>query len=324
MKIKNIISSTLLATALCGCGPAKVLTVVNIKPNETAWVIPLDGASQAGQVKFNSVGFLDQKKVPAKRIMVDQVEKSTGRMWMDYEWIPAALVITVDRSLVTREWTDAPENGTSPTKQGVGVVTKDSVQLRVGLTVTASIDEDDASTYLYYHGARPLSDVMDQNIRSFAVAELTKEYGDFTLIDAQTRSTEIYSNLFSDAKTAFKAKGITIQYLGNAEGLTYADPSVQLAINRSYQASQDAKTAQMEQNATKIRNETLVMTAQAQADAAKELFAAQEASQFQNQLKIALLTAEAKMRMASNWDGKMPSNILPSDSPMLMSLGSAK
>jgi hypothetical protein len=59
-------------------------------------------------------------------------------------------------------------------------------------------------------------------------------------------------------------------------------------------------------------------------DAAKELFAAQQASEFQNQLKIALLTAEAKMRMASNWDGKMPLNILPSDSPMLMSLGNAK
>jgi hypothetical protein len=63
------------------------------------------------------------------------------------------------------------------------------------------------------------------------------------------------------------------------------------------------------------------LTAQAQADAAKELFAAQEASKFQNELKVQLLEAEAKMRMASNWDGKMPANILPENSPMLLNLG---
>ena len=119
------------------------------------------------------------------------------------------------------------------------MVTKDSVQLRVGLTVTASIDEDDASTYLYYHGERPLSDVLNQNVRSFAIAELTKEYSDLNLNAAQTNSVTIYNRLFEDAKAAFKAKGITIQYLGNSEGMTYSDPKVQESINRSYTAQQD-------------------------------------------------------------------------------------
>jgi hypothetical protein len=341
MKKTKIIGLCLIGL-LAGCGPAKVMDIVEVKANETAWAIPLDGSSQLGQVKFNSIEFLNAKKIAAKRIMVDKVERSTGRAWYDYEWIPAVRVIKVDRSLVTREWTDSPETGTSTVKQGIGVVTKDSVQLRVGLTVTASIDEDDASTYLYYHGERTLSDVMDQNIRSFAVAELTKQYGDLTLVDAQTKGTLIYGTLFTDAKAAFKTKGITVQYLGNAEGLAYADPKVQEAINRSYQASQDAKTAEMEQNATKVRNQTIILTrlaeaqaeqgaqevrnkvtvetAEAQATAAKALQAAAEAATFQNELQIKLLAAQAQMKWASNWDGKMPANILPENSPMLLNL----
>ena len=313
------ISLGLLST---GCKPVKVLDIVDIKPNETAWAIPLDGSSQDGQVKFNSVEFLNQKKVAAKRIMVDKVERSIGRFPWEIEWIPAVRVVTVDRSLITREWTDSPNSGTSTASQGIGVVTSDSVKLRVGLTITASIDEDDASTYLYYHGGRELSDVLDQNIRSFAVAELTREYSQLTLQDAQKKGPEIYSKLFDDAKTAFKDKGITIQYLGNSEGLSYADSSVQDSINKSYLAEQDNKTAQMEQNAQKIRNETKILNAQADAEAAQKLYAAQEAAKFNNSLQISLIEAQARATMAGKWNGSLPSNILPSNSPLLLNLGS--
>src|SRR6266404_7924402 len=274
MKISKTFSWILWLVALilvtAGCKPVKVLDVKEIKPNETAWAIPLDAASDSGQVKFNSVEFLNQKKVASKRIMVDKVERSIGRMPWDIEWLPATRVITVDRSLVTREWTDGATTGTSAGREGIGVVTKDSVQLRVGLTITASIDEDDASTYLYYHGEKPLADVMNQNIRSFAVAELTKEYSDMNLSQAQTNSTAIYNRLFEDAKVAFKAKGITVQYLGNAEGLTYSDPKVQDSINRSYTVQQDQKTAEMEQAAQKVRNETKILTSLAEAQAEQQ------------------------------------------------------
>ena len=343
MKTNKILGLLAMAALLTACKPVKVLDMVDVKPNETAWAVPLDGSSQGGQVKFNSVAFLDQKKVAAKRIMVDKIERKIGRMPWDIEWIPAVRVIKVDRSLVTREWTDSSDTGTSAKKEGIGVVTKDSVQLRVGLTITASIDEDDASTYLYYHGEKSLHDVMDQNIRSFAVAELTRKYSDLTLADAQTNGTKIYAALFDDAKSAFKTKGITIQYLGNAEGLTYADPKVQAAINQSYQASQDAKTAEMEQTAQKIRNQTKILTtlaeaqaeqgaqevrnkvtvetSEAQAQAARNLLAAKEATQFQNELQVKLLEARAQMKMASTWNGAMPTSILPANSPLLLNLG---
>jgi hypothetical protein len=308
---------------LSSCTPYKTLDVVEVKSNETAWAIPLDAMSKDGQVKFNSVDFLNQKKVASKRIMVDKVSRSTGRMWYDLEWIPATRVITVDRSLVTRQWTDG-DPGTSKDDEGIGVVTRDSVKLRVGLTITASIDEDDASTYLYYHGARPLHEVMDQNIRSFAVAELTKEYSLLSLNEAQVQGDTIYTKLFADAAKAFKPKGILIQYLGNAEGLTYGDPTVQAAINKRYLAEQDAKTAEQEQAAQKIRNTTKVFNAQAEADAAKKLFDAKEAASFQNDLQIRMITAQAQKTMAEHWNGGMPQNVLPGNSPMLMQFGTDK
>lgn len=313
---KNIIGLlSLVALFTIGCKPVKVLDIVEIQPNDTAWAIPLDAMSKDGQVKFNSVDFLNQKKVSAKRVMVDKVEYKTGRFYWNIEWIPVIRVITVDRSLVTKAWTD---------KEDIGVVTRDSVQLRVGLTITASIDEDLASTYLYYHGARPLADVINQNIRSFAVAELTREYSELSLAEAQIQGTRIYNELFQRAKETFKSKGIEIQFLGNADGLEYADPKVQESINLSYKASQDAKTAEMEQNAQKIRNSTLVLTAQAEAEAAQKMFAAKEASSFNNDLQIRMKAADAALQMATKWNGALPSNILPNDSPMLLNLGASK
>lgn len=302
-----------MALNLSSCmRPVKVLDVREIKSNETAWAIPLDGSSRDGQVKFNSVNFLDQKKVAAKRIMIDKVERKIGRFPWDIEWIPATRVITVDRSLVTRQWTDG-KSGTSADDQGIGVVTKDSVKLRVGLTVTASIDEDDASTYLYYHGSRSLEVVLDQNVRSYAVAELTREYSNLSLSEAQAQGDRIYKELFDAAKKSFKAKGVTIQYLGNAEGLTYADENVQQSINATYLAQQDVITAQQTQKATQIRNATLVMNAQAEADAASKLLQAKDAAQFKNDLNVRMMQAQAALR----WNGALPANLMPSNSPML-------
>lgn len=317
---KEAVALGMAALFLSSCAPYKTLDVVEVQSNETAWAIPLDAMSKDGQVKFDSVAFLNQKKIASKRIMVDKVKRDIGRMYWSIEWIPTTRVIKVDRSLVTRQWTDGA-GGKSEDDFAIGVVTQDSVKLRVGLTITASIEEDDASTYLYYHGARPLSEVLDQNIRSFAISELTKEYSQLNLNDAQVQGDEIYAKLFANAAKAFKPKGVSIQYLGNAEGLTYGDPTVQQAINARYLAEQDAKTAKEQQEAQKIRNATKVLNAQAEADAAKKLLDAKEATMFQNDLQVKMMNAQASLTMSQRWNGGLPANIIPGNSPMLMNLG---
>ncbi len=52
MKTNITLAAGLLASILfTGCAPVKILDVVEIKPNETAWAIPLDAMTQAGQAK---------------------------------------------------------------------------------------------------------------------------------------------------------------------------------------------------------------------------------------------------------------------------------
>jgi len=154
------------------------------------------------------------------------------------------------------------------------------------------------------------------------------------LVDFQANQGQIYSDLFKDAAATFKEKGVTVQYLGNAEGWHFREPKIQEGINQSFLAQQDNKTAEMEQQATKTRNQTAILvnqndnaikvaTAQAQVDAANKLESEKEAAAFQNQLQVQLLSAQAKMQMATKWDGKMPSTILPDNSPLLMNLGSS-
>lgn len=327
---KNTILSLLVGLGLitAGCGPAKVPDIKEIGPNETAWVVPLSGDTQADQTKFNSVDYLNNQKVARKRIVVDKVSRTTGRFWWEYEWIPAVRVVTVDRSLVSREWVDNPDTSQN---EGISVNTRDNISLTVGLSITATIEEKGASSYLYYHGERPLKQVVDENVRNFAIAELNKQISAMTLTQFQTNQTIIYVKLFEDAKNMFDDKGITIQYLGNAKGWHFADKNIQEAINKSFIAQQENQTAKMEQEAKTTRNATdflneqnknkiRLAAAQAEADAAKLLMASKEAAEFQNKLQIELITAQAKAEMARKWQGALPANILPAGSGLLLNL----
>ena len=310
-----------LSFLLVGCGPARYDKFVEILANETAFVIPLQGDTSAQQKTFNSASYLETRKIAAKRIPVPLIEKSTGRMWYDYEWIDSIRVIKVNRSLVSREWTNKDGTGTSAKEEGIPVVTKDGIQLSLGVAITVFIEEDDASTYLYYHGEQELAKVTDVNIRNFCITELSREYGKLDLTDAKTKGPEIFGKLFEDSKAYFKTKGISVQQVGNAEGYTFANPAIQESINKRFTAEQDIATASQEKLAQDKRNEKLLATAKTTADAARMIYEAKEATALQNQLEIATMQAKAALTMAEKWDGKLPTSILPSDSRLLLNLG---
>ena len=318
-----LIFLALIPLCLVGCmGPPQVDVFDTVGPNETAFVIPLQGDNKSSQAQFNSAEYLNTKKVAAKRIVIPTMMKITGRFTsVDYEWVPAVTVFKVERSLVSREWTSG-KTGTSEKNQGIPVVTKDGIQLTLGVAVTTFIEEDDAAMYLYYHGLQKLPDVTDNNVRNFCITELTREYGMIDLSDAKSAGPRIFAQLFKDAKEHFKAKGITISQLGNAEGYQFQNPTIQESINKAFTAQQDIQTAEQEKLAQDARNKKILATAENQASAAKKLFDAQEATKFQNQLEIQMMTAKAQLAMAEKWNGALPANILPANSPLLMSLGS--
>lgn len=310
------------ASLLTGCGPARFDKFIEIGPNETAFVIPLTGDTSGNQVKFNSVEYLNTKKVAAKRVSVPLVERNTGRMWFDYEYIDGIRVFKVNRSLVSREWTSGV-TGTNAKNEGIPVVTKDGIQLSLGVAITVFVEEEDAATFLYYHGEQILSQVTDSNIRNYCISELTREYGSMDLQEAKTNGPTIFAKLFTDAKAYFKGKGISVQQLGNAEGYTFSNPVIQEAINRRFTAEQDIATATQEKLAQDQRNFKLLATAETSAAAAKKIYEAKEATTLQNQLEIATMRAKAAITMAEKWNGQMPANILPSDSPILLNMGTS-
>src|SRR5438477_399325 len=83
-----------------------------IDTSETGFLIPLEGDT-AGQAKFASESYLEEKKVAAKRVQITHRWSPTGRFHNDGQWIPVVKLIKVKRSPVTREWTAEASRGTA-------------------------------------------------------------------------------------------------------------------------------------------------------------------------------------------------------------------
>lgn len=301
------------ALLLIGCGPAKVLPLESVGPNETAFVIPLEGNSGA-QEKFESVKYLADHKVVSKRIEVPVRERSIGRMWWDYEYIPTVRIVKVDRSLVTREWSPDTKGQAA---HAVSVESIESIGFRVGVNLTAFITEEDAPTYLYFHTSKPLSDVVDQNVRGYLQDKLSRAFGQLKLEECKQQKSAIFGVAEKDTIEHFKAYGITISNIGNAGGLEYEDQRIQNAINDTANAQMAVQVAATQKLAQDEKNKQLVATAAAEADAAREFAKAKEAMEAKVHLEIDRMNAEARLK----WDGKLPANVLPANSSLLMDFG---
>ena len=90
---------------------------------------------------------------------------------------------------------------------------------------------------------RSLASVMDTVGRGRVQALLAREFGKRSTDDGIHQKAEIMSIIEKDMKAALAAKGITVDYVGFAEALTF-DDHVQSAINEAYIASKDAARAQ--------------------------------------------------------------------------------
>jgi hypothetical protein len=142
--------SLILIVSLSACvGKPDLEELVEIKPNETSFLIKLEGDSKTGQAKFMSEEFLEQNKVATKRISIPHRKRSTGNNSTDYEWIPTAKLVTVDRTPVSREWTSSEKTGTSSKNEGIRVESVESIDFSIGVVMTASIPEDKAAKFLY-------------------------------------------------------------------------------------------------------------------------------------------------------------------------------
>lgn len=330
--IRFIIASAMLATLTACMGPPPVPPLVVVKPNETAFVIPLEGDTKAQQ-KFESVEFLNAHKVQSKRIEIPIRERSTGRLWNDYEWIPTVRVVTVDRSLITREWkqTDRPTfdaNG-KPVPSGkkltaensaIAVQSKEAINFHIGINITALVEENDASTYLYWHNVKTLTEVIDTNVKGFIQGVLSREFGKRSLEDGKKAKNEIFVVVDTETKEHFKKYGITILNIGNAGGLEFDDLQIQAMINQTQTSEMSVQVAMKNKLAQDEVNKQVVATAIANRAAAEEFAKAKEAQMAKLELDIKMVNAQATLEAAKKWNGAVPSQILPQGSNFLFGL----
>ena len=309
----------ILFTSGCLAPPKKEL-VEEIKTNETAFLVPLEGATKANQAKFMSLDYLENAKLATKRVTLPQRTKVTGRFWYEREWIPTMKVITVNRIPITREWTQDEKTGTTKKNDAIWVESKDSIGFAIGVNVTALIAEENAATFLYYYAGADLSSVIDKNIRGFVTSILSREFGNRDLTQCKTDKKEISDLTFNLTKNKFAEMGITVTNLGLVGGLTYEDKEIQNSINNAYVAEMSILQARHERGAQVFNNEKELSIAVTARQAAEEFAKAQEAMVAKVRLDIERIKAEAQLTASKKWNGEVPKSIVPQGANFLFGL----
>jgi len=315
MKLTYTIAVIALTFALMGCGPVRVDPIEEINSSETAFVVPLEGDT-SGQAKFDSVELYESAKVAAKRVTISQRKRKIGRSWRAYEWVPTVRLIKVNRKPITVNWSKSGD-------QALCVESKDSIAFCTGTDLTAEIHEEDASTYLYNYGDKDLSAAINEDVRSFLISVVTREFGSRDLVTGKEEKGKIMETAKAEVVEHFATKGITVTNLGLTGGLNYIDPAIQEAINRTFVAEQDAATATEEAKAETARAEIVLEKAKGEAAAAKEWATSLNARQAQIRLEIEKMNAQARLAWAQKWNGELPASILPQGSELIMSFDEA-
>lgn len=294
-KICILIFALLTAIALSGCTKKQV---VKIEPNQTAFLLNLRGNS-SDQASFESEELLRDAKVPAKQVYITYHRERLGPF--SRKWVQDNMLIVVDRTPVTREWSETADVGTSTANQAIFAESKESIGFSVGMNCSAQIySEDDAVRFLYSYNNKSLSEIMDSEIRARVESDFVEACAKYTMNDILSKKAEIMEYVRNDVTTYFAERGITITVLGMKDGIQYDDPAVQTAINAAFVAEREAE-------AQEIKNKTAIAKAESDAEALKISATAEAEAN-----KILAESATDKLIELKNtekWDGHMPDSV---------------
>lgn len=282
-----ILTLTLCLTMFSGCRkPYDKPEFVTIEPHQTAFLIPLIGDT-TNQASFESEEMLMQAKVSTKEIQIPHRWVQTGRRYWRGEYRDTMALIIVDRSPVTREWSSTDGVGTSAVNQAIYAESSESIGFSAGMNCSAQIySETDAVKFLYCYNNKPLSEIMDSEIRARVESKFVEECASRTLNEILTQKEEIMKAVRDDVTAYFAERGITITVLGMKDGLEYDDATIQKSIN-------DKFSSEMKLTTQKNENERIISEAQAKAEA--------------NRILSESLTDEVlKKQYYEKWDGKLP------------------
>lgn len=286
-------------TMFTGCvKPYDKPEFVTIEPHQTAFLIPLVGDTTA-QASFESEEMLMQAKVSTKEIQIPHRWVQTRRWhWMG-EYRDTMTLIVVDRSPVTREWSSTDGVGTSAINQAIYAESAESIGFSAGMNCSAQIySEEDAVKFLYCYNNKPLSEIMDSEIRARVESKFVEECASRTLNEILVEKETIMNNVRDDVETYFAARGITITVLGMKDGLEYDDATIQKSIN-------DKFSSEMKLTTQKNENERIISEAEAKAEA--------------NRILSESLTDEVlQQQYYEKWNGELPDVMTGSDSGIIV------
>lgn len=295
--IKKIIMVSLaivMAFAFTGCTKREVHT---IEPHETAFLIPLNGDT-GSQASFESEALLAEAKVAAKQVYITYSKRKMSPTDFFGTWVPDNMLVVVNRTPVTREWSDNKDTGTSVANQAIYAESKESIGFSVGMNCSAQIyTENDAVKFLYSYNNKSLEEIMDTEIRARVEADFVEKCAKYTMNEILEKKAEIMEYVRKDVTEYFAERGITITVLGMKDGIQYDDVSVQAAINKSFVAERNAEAQEIE-NQTKI--------SKANADAEAKIIEANAEAEANRVISQSLTNALLEKQKYEKWDGKLP------------------
>lgn len=315
------------ALFLSSCGPSPI--VKTITPSQTGFLIPLTDTKD--QVKFQSAQYFNDNKVPAHQIVIQSHGISDNNGGTNY--YPNQLLVLVDRSAVTKNWTSAsPEasNSTSAhTNQSFAEQSANGVKFHIEASCTGYIDEAEAATYLYsfkgtdsndnpaIYEVDSLGTVMDTIVWGSLNDALSRIFGNKTFDVILNDKGDLFALADKEITNEFQKKGLTLTSCGMIGGTVADDPLVQAAYSAAVIQQTGEIKAKAQATTVSINNTTIIGQAEAQATS----------TTFRNQASLNFLKSQGELlgrypglvgyTYATKSNGVGPSVIMGGTSPLV-------
>lgn len=260
----------LLVAMFSGCyRPFEPVKLEVIQPNEEAFLLPFTEDIEL-QTSTHTEDYLRRSLVHTQQVKIPQqwVPRGYETIFPNGEWRDAAILVRVDKSPVTREWTADPNSGTSAKNEAIWVMTSDQVEFSTGWTCTARVSSrDDAVKFLHNYPNGSLTKVMDQEVRAKLQSAFGLEVTDLPMEELRLKATPHIKSVVDQVIEFFLERGITITNLGISGGFVYKDPSIGKTMVEVFNAEQ-AKSIAIAETATQTeKNKTRQLEADARAKA---------------------------------------------------------
>lgn len=244
-----------------------------ILPNQSAFWVPDVGANKDDQKQFESESYYAERKIASKRFVIPHTKLggSGGFLGWDF-YVPTGRLYIVDRTPYSREWVRGANRGTSAKDESFPCQSKEGLNISVGVSIGASVSEDNAAKFLYNFGVTPpkgapndpqviftsvyygrsLQEVMDDVGRKKVQTLVCNEIGKRLFDDANADMIPMMLSVEKTTKEYFSSVGITLNFIGWADTFSF-DPDVQYALNQKYEAEKLASAIPILQQVAQLR-----------------------------------------------------------------------